>query len=163
MAVIQRMERGDWSRVREIYVEGIRTRRATFETSAPGWEEWDASHLPCCRLVAVRDADVVGWAALSPYSSRCVYDGVAEASVYVAARHRGEGIGSLLLERLIAESESEGIWTLQGGIFPENAASIALCRKMGFREVGRRERIGRLDGEWKDVLLLERRSPVVGV
>jgi phosphinothricin acetyltransferase len=153
----------DWEQVRNIYLEGIANRYATFETTAPTWEKWDASHLQFGRLVA-RAADVVlGWSALSPVSDRCCYAGVAEASLYVGARHRGQGIGKALLQATIERAESNGIWTLQAGIFPENLASLALVRKCGFREVGRRERLGKLDGVWRDVLLLERRSSVVGI
>lgn len=151
-----------WDAVRAIYAEGIATGHATFERSVPGWERWDAAHLPFGRLVALADGEVVGWAALAPVSDRCVYGGVAEVSVYVSGAHRGHGIGSRLLERLIGASEANGIWTLQAGIFPENEASVGLHRGHGFREVGRRERLGKLNGEWRDVLLLERRSTVVG-
>ena len=145
-----------------IYREGIATGIATFEKSAPSYDEWDRAHLPHCRLVAVENAKVLGWAALSPVSSRCVYGGVAEVSVYIDKNSRGKGIGSKLLESLIKESESEGYWTLQSGIFPQNKASIALHEKVGFRYIGKRERIGQLDGIWYDNLLYERRSPVVG-
>jgi phosphinothricin acetyltransferase len=152
----------DWEQVRSIYLEGIASRNATFETTAPTWEKWDASHLEFGRLVA-RAADVVlGWSALSAISDRCCYAGVAEASLYVGASHRGQGIGKALLQATIDRAESNGIWTLQAGIFPENCASLALVTKCGFREVGRRERLGKLDGVWRDVLLLERRSGVVG-
>jgi L-amino acid N-acyltransferase YncA len=147
----------DWPAVRAIYLEGIATGDATFERSAPKWDVWDGAHLPSCRLVA-READaVVGWAALSQVSSRAVYAGVAEVSVYVAARVRGRGVGRLLLNALIAESERNGIWTLQCSIFPENLASLDLHRKAGFRVVGTRQRIGCMDGRWRDTVLLERR------
>jgi len=151
----------DWPAVRAIYLEGIATGNATFETAAPDWPEWDAKHLPHSRLVSCTPAtrEVLGWAALSPVSSRPVYRGVAEVSVYIAERARGKGVGSALLNALIASSERHGIWTLQAGIFPENAASIALHRKAGFREVGRRERIGCMNGIWRDTVLLERRTP----
>jgi L-amino acid N-acyltransferase YncA len=148
----------DWEAVRRIYREGIATGNATFETEAPEWERWDASHLRHTRLVARDAGAVVGWAALSPVSARRVYRGVAEVSVYVAQGARGRGAGRMLLEALVAESERQGIWTLQAGIFPENTASLELHRKCGFRVVGRRERIGALGGVWRDVLLLERRS-----
>lgn len=161
--LIHPFEPADWDSVRSIYVEGIATRNATFETEAPSWEAWDASHLPFARLVARRQDRVVGWAALSPVSPRSCYAGVAEASVYVAAAARGKGIGRALLRALIAESEQQGIWTLQAAIFPENLASRALTVKFGFREVGRRERLAQLDGAWRDVLLLERRSSRVGL
>ncbi len=150
----------DWPAVRAIYLEGIATGNATFETSAPDWDRWDRDHLPTCRLTARLAGDIVGWAALSPVSGRYVYAGVAEVSVYVAERARGQGVGLALLSALVHASEQAGIWTLQGGIFPENAASLALCRKAGFRIVGTRERLGCLHGRWRDVLLLERRSPL---
>jgi len=148
----------DWPAVRAIYVEGIATGNATFETAAPEWEKWDPGHLPHSRLVARRSGEVDGWAALSPVSTRRVYAGVAEVSVYVGARARGIGVGRRLLEALVAESERNGIWTLQAGIFPENTASIELHRGAGFRVVGTRERVGCLAGRWRDVMLLERRS-----
>jgi L-amino acid N-acyltransferase YncA len=160
---IEAMIAGDWDQVREIYLEGIATGHATFETSAPSYEQWDAAHLPSPRLVARHDNRVSGWAALSPVSQRCVYGGVAEVSVYVSQTVRGAGVGRKLLERLISESEQNGIWTLQAGVFPENAASIALHRACGFREVGRRERVGKLNGIWRDTILLERRSHTVGI
>jgi len=161
--VIDTMRDTDWSNVRQIYLEGIATGHATFETEAPSWEKWNESHLDYARLVA-RDGDAIkGWAALSPVSSRCVYAGVAETSVYVAHDSRGQGIGRALLEGLIQAAESKGIWTLQAGMFPENRGSIELHKALGFREVGRRERIGRMNGVWRDTLLLERRSPTVGV
>ncbi|HTF38649.1 MAG TPA: GNAT family N-acetyltransferase [Blastocatellia bacterium] len=152
-----------WEAVRSIYLEGIATGNATFETEAPDWETWDRNHLNCDRLVARHDLSILGWAALSLASSRCVYAGVAEVSVYVAASARGMGVGRSLLGALIEEAERNGIWTLQAGVFPENTASIALHKSCGFREVGRRERIGMLRGLWRDVILLERRSRTVGV
>ena len=154
-----------WPAVRAVYLEGIATGNATFTTEAPLWEAWDASHLPTCRLVALAPATpaaVWGWAALSPVSGRCVYAGVAEVSVYVAAAARGRGVGRALLAALVAASEAQGLWTLQAGIFPENTASLRLHEAAGFRLVGRRERIGQLRGQWRDTLLLERRSAVVG-
>jgi len=157
------LQAADWPGVRAIYLEGIATRSATFETEAPSREQWDAAHLAFARLVAREDGEVLGWAALSAVSARAVYAGVAEASVYVAARARRQGTGTALLRALIIESERHGIWTLQAGIFPENVSSLALVRRCGFREVGRRERLGKLDGLWRDVLLLERRSPLVGI
>ncbi len=156
------MTPADWDGVRAIYEEGIATGNATFEKSAPEWEQWDGAHLPRCRLVA-RQGDLVAWAALSPVSSRCVYAGVAEVSIYTAARARGQRVGLALLSTLIEASERENIWTLQAGIFPENAASIALFRKAGFRMVGSRDRLGWMDGRWRDVVLMERRSQVIGV
>jgi phosphinothricin acetyltransferase len=161
--LVEPMQPADWPAVRAIYLEGIATGNATFETEAPEWERWDASHLRVCRLVARRDGQVVGWAALSPVSVRCVYAGVVEASVYVAAAARGQGVGKALLAALVAESERAGLWTLQTGIFPENVASLALHKACGFREVGCRERIGQMNGVWRDVILMERRSKVVGV
>ena len=152
-----------WPEARRIYEEGIATGHATFETAAPSWQEWDASHLEAPRLAACDGDQILGWAALSPVSSRCVYGGVAEVSVYVSVASRGRGVGTLLLEALIRESEEQGIWTLQAGIFPENTASVSVHRKLGFAEVGRRERLGKLKGQWRDVLLLERRSTTVGV
>lgn len=152
----------DWERVAAIYVEGIESGNATFETSAPAWERWDSAHLPIGRLVARDGGRIVGWAALSPVSDRCVYAGVAEVSIYVARAARGRGVGRALLEAAISESERAGIWTLQSGTFPENSASIALQKACGFREVGRRERLGKMGGRWRDVILLERRSAVAG-
>jgi L-amino acid N-acyltransferase YncA len=151
-----------WPAVLRIYLEGIATRQATFETVAPEWEGWDAAHHPFARLVAVREGELVGWAALAPTSKRPAYAGVAEVSVYVAEGEQGRGTGSRLLGALVDASEAHGTWTLQAAVFPENAASVALHRRHGFRVVGRRERIARLDGRWRDVLLLERRSRSVG-
>jgi L-amino acid N-acyltransferase YncA len=152
----------DWEAVRAIYLEGIATGNSTFEQSAPDWEAWDQGHLETCRLVARAGSEVLGWTALSPISRREVYAGVAEFSIYVAERARGRGIGAALLKALIEVSEREGIWTLQSGIFPENTASLELCRRFGFRVVGTRERIGCMEGRWRDVVLLERRSAVAG-
>jgi L-amino acid N-acyltransferase YncA len=157
------MRPDDWEKVRAIYLEGIATSNATFETTAPSWEVWDTAHLPHSRLVARTDFDIAGWAALSPVSRREVYAGVAEVSIYVESTHRGHGVGRALLARLIAESERNGIWTLQAGIFPENQPSLLLHKQGGFREVGRRERIGRMNGLWRDVILLERRSSNAGL
>jgi L-amino acid N-acyltransferase YncA len=155
----------DWPAVRAIYEEGIATGNATFAPAAPAWAEWDAGHRPSCRFVAriaVKDgrdlSAVVGWAALAPVSSRAVYAGVAEVSVYVAQRARGQHVGSALLQALIESSEAEGIWTLQAGIFPENTASIELHKRRGFVIVGTRKRIGQMHGRWRDVVLMERRS-----
>jgi phosphinothricin acetyltransferase len=161
--VIEKMSAEDWEQVRAIYLEGIATGHATFEAHAPVREEWDARHLPYSRLVARAGETIKGWAALSPVSSRFVYAGVAEISIYVGASHRGEGIGKALLEALISDSERNGVWSLQAGIFPENSRSITMHKQCGFREVGRRERIGKMSGVWRDVVLLERRSTVVGV
>lgn len=152
----------DWLTVREIYGDGIATGNATFETELPDWEKWDSAHRQDCRLIARKGEQILGWAALSPVSARRVYAGVAEVSVYVAAAARDSGIGKALLRMLIEESERYEIWTLQAGIFSENAASIALHKSCGFREVGVRRRIGKLGDSWRDVLLMERRSAAVG-
>jgi phosphinothricin acetyltransferase len=157
------MQDADWEMVRSIYHEGITTGNATFETDVPEWKDWNKGHLRDCRFVAKEGGRVVGWAALSPVSGRCVYAGVAEVSVYVAASARGRGVGKALLLALVEESERQGIWTLQAGIFLENETSIALHKSCGFREVGRRERLGQMNGVWRDVVLMERRSNVVGV
>jgi phosphinothricin acetyltransferase len=159
---IKAMVPTDWEQVRAIYVDGIGSGPATFEVEAPPWEQWDAAHHPFARLVARSNGRVVGWAALSPVSRRRCYAGVAEVSVYLAAEHRGRGIGRKLLLAAIDESERHGIWTLQGATFPENEASLRLQRACGFREIGRRERIARLRGIWRDTILTERRSSVVG-
>jgi len=151
-----------WPAVRSIYLEGLAGGHATFETEAPDWPAWDAAHLPQCRLIAREEDAVLGWAALAPVSRRAVYAGVAEVSVYVAARGRRKGIGRRLLEELIRRSETEGIWTLQASIFPENAASVRLHEACGFRQLGRRERIGRHHGVWRDTVLYERRSSIAG-
>lgn len=157
----------DWEEVRSIYLQGIATGHATFESAAPGWEDWDARHLDAPRLVARAEGAVLGWAALSPVTDRCVYAGVAEVSLYVGAEHRGRGVGTALLRALVEESERLEIWTLQAGIFPENRASLELMKQNGFREVGRREKLGKMShgpqaGTWRDVLLLERRSKIAG-
>ncbi|SFQ60017.1 GNAT family N-acetyltransferase [Hymenobacter arizonensis] len=163
----QSLTAAHWPQVRAIYEQGIATGNATFATSAPAWEVWDRDHLAHSRLVAVDSGyggsgEVLGWATLSPVSGRCVYGGVAEVSVYVASSARGRGVGRQLLAALVTESEAHGIWTLQAGIFPENTTSISIHAGAGFREVGRRERIGQLHGVWRDTVLLERRSQVVG-
>ncbi len=160
---ISPIQSADWLAVRGIYREGIATGNATFETDLPDWEKWDSSHSKDCRLIARKEEQVLGWAAISPVSARRVYAGVAEVSVYVAAAARGGGVGKALLKTLIEESERHGVWTLQAGIFPENVASIALHKSLGFREVGVRRRIGKLGERWRDVLLLDRRSSTVGV
>ena len=160
--VIEPMAPEDWEQVRVIYEEGIRAGNATFETSAPSWEQWDKAHLPFCRLVARNRGAVVGWAALSAVSARKAYAGVAEVSLYVSEKARGKGVGTALQEELNGQSEGHGIWTLQGVVFPENTASLALLKRSGFREVGRRERISQIVGRWRDTILLERRSLVVG-
>jgi L-amino acid N-acyltransferase YncA len=162
-AEIAPLESEDWDQVSEIYREGIQSGNATFETAAPTWERWNAAHLPTGRLVARVGGRIAGWAALSPVSDRCVYAGVAEVSIYVSADTRGQGVGKALLAAVVAAAERDGIWTLQSGTFPENAASIALQKACGFREVGRRERLGKMGGRWRDVILLERRSRVAGI
>ena len=159
---IRAMAAEDWESVRAIYLDGIATGQATFETAAPTWTAWNNAHLPAPRLVAISSERIAGWAALGAVSARPVYRGVAEVSVYVGQQMRGTGIGRLLLEALVRESENEGIWTLQAGIFPENAASISLHNSCGFREVGRRESIAKMEGVWRDTLLFERRSKLVG-
>jgi phosphinothricin acetyltransferase len=156
------MKPEDWKQVRAIYEEGIATGNATFETCSPEWDVWDSKHLGTCRLVARRGDEIVGWAALSHVSSRAAYRGVAEVSVYVGESAKGQGIGSELLSALIEASEIAGIWTVQAGIFSENVASLALHEKHGFRTVGIREKIGCLNGQWRDVVLMERRSKKAG-
>jgi L-amino acid N-acyltransferase YncA len=156
---IQPLRPDDWPAVRAIFEAGIASGDATFETAAPTWEAWDAAHLPEHRLVARDDGQVLAWAALAPVSDRCAYAGVAEDSIYVAPGAQGRGVGRQLLAALVASAEQGGIWTVQTGIFPENRASVRLHQACGFRLVGVRERLGRLDGRWRDVLLLERRSP----
>jgi L-amino acid N-acyltransferase YncA len=163
MLRIEPLTPGDWEAVRAIYLEGIATGNATFALSAPEWEEWDSGHLEICRIVARSGDEVLGWAALSPVSGRCVYAGVAEVSVYVGVAARGRGIGTALLDALLRESEQNGIWTVQAGIFPENKASIRLHERVGFRIVGVRERLGQMNDRWRDVVLMERRSKSVGV
>lgn len=155
------MRREHWLEVARIYGDGIATGNATFETEVPSWDDWDRAHLDDHRFVAVHDDAVVGWVAVSPVSERCVYAGVVENSVYVAEQARGQGVGRLLLEQLAVSTEAAGIWTIQTGIFPENTASIRLHERVGFVVVGRRRRLGKLNGEWRDVLLLERRSDAV--
>ena len=158
MPEIRPLAQEDWPAVEAIYAEGIATGQATFETAPPSWEEFDASRLRDHRLVAVEDGEVVGWAALSPTSSRECYAGVVEHSVYVAESVRGRGVGRALMEALIAGADAAGLWTFQTSIFPENGASVALHERVGFRVVGRRYRIAKLNGVWRDTLLLERRS-----
>lgn len=162
---IHKMSSANYPAVARIYEEGIATGNATFQTKAPNWESWDKDHLPFGRLVAEnRAGEVVAWAALVPVSGRCVYAGVAELSVYVSESARGLGIGCLLMEELITDSEANGIWTLQAGLFPENIGSVKLHVKTGFRQIGHRERVGQMsDGRWRDTLLFERRSSIVGV
>lgn len=159
---VDAMVPGDWPNVSAIYLEGIATGNATFETLAPTWDEWDRTHLPFARLVARQGRTIAGWAGLTRVSQRSCYAGVAELSVYVAGWARGKGVGSALMRAAIEAAERSAIWTLQGSVFPENVASLRLCEAAGFRQVGRRERIGKLDGVWRDTILVERRSAVVG-
>jgi len=160
---IKNIEAKDWNEIAKIYKLGIETGIATFETEIPIWSTWDNSHFKTCRFVAWLNNKITGWAALSPVSDRCVYGGVAEVSVYVDTKYNGKGIGTQLLERLISESEKEGIWTLQAGIFRENKASIRLHKKVGFREIGYREKVGKRNGIWYDNTILERRSKTIGI
>lgn len=154
----------DATRVLEIYKQGIDSGKATFETLVPTWEKWDESYLKVCRLVILDEYDsIVGWCALKPYSKRLCYSGVGEISIYFDTQFQGKGLGKILLQRLILDSEENGFWTLQAGIFQENAASITLHQKLGFRVVGVREKISQINGVWKDVILMERRSHIVGI
>lgn len=159
--IVRALQQQDWESVRAIYLQGIATGHATFQTKAPTWDEWDKSHLQTGRMAAVADGLIAGWCALSPVSSRPVYAGVAEVSVYIHENYRGRGIGAKLLDMLVHESENNGIWTLQAGIFPENTASLEIHKKAGFRILGRREKIGRMNGTWRDTILVERRSTVI--
>ena len=160
--ILRELRPEDWTAVRAIYEEGMRGGNATFETEPPSWERWDGTHSEL-RLVAERGEVIVGWAAISPVSDRCCYEGVGDVSVYVAEVARGSGVGRALLGELVTRSERAGYWTLNAGVFPENDASIRLHRACGFRQVGVRERLGQLHGVWRDVILLERRSMLVGV
>ena len=161
---IRPLGRDDWDNVLAVYLEGIATGLATFETAAPSWARWDSAHLNFARLAAVSEENgLAGWAALSPVSSRSAYSGVAEVSVYVGSGFRGQGLGGMLLDQLVGASESNGIWTLQASVFPENVASLALHSNRGFRKIGFRERVAKLSGVWRDTVLLERRSQIVGV
>jgi L-amino acid N-acyltransferase YncA len=158
MAMVREMLPVDSESVLEIYAMGLETRNATFETTVPSWQEWDLKHLSHSRFVSESDGKVVGWSALTPFSSRIVYSGVAELSVYVANEFRGKKIGSALMDRIIYSSELNGIWTLVSSVFPENEATLSLHKKFGFRIIGKREKIAKLDGKWRDTILLERRS-----
>jgi phosphinothricin acetyltransferase len=161
--ILRTMMASDWEDVAAIYEEGIATGFATFEINVPKYAVWNEAHMQTCRIIATHNEKIVGWAALSPVSSRCVYGGVAEVSVYIKKDSRGIGVGKLLLESLIKESESAGLWTLQSGIFPENEGSIKLHKKVGFRFIGKRERVGKLNGVWKDNVLFEKRSTTIGI
>ncbi len=152
-----------WESVKQIYLEGIAAGNATFQTSAPSWSDWDEAHVKNSRIIAVEENEILGWAALTPVSGRCVYAGVGEVSVYVSKKARGKGVGKKLLQALIQESEKNNFWTLQAGIFPENNASVKIHVESGFRIIGTREKIGQSKGLWRDTLLLERRSKTVGV
>jgi L-amino acid N-acyltransferase YncA len=160
---IIKLETKHYPAVSRIYLEGIATGNATFQTEAPSWEEWDISHLSHCRVAAFEGDEMAGWAALSPVSSRCVYGGVAEVSIYIGEKFRGKGIGKALFNELINESEAIGLWTLQAGIFPENTGSIKLHEQCGFRIIGYREKIGKMNNTWRDNIIMERRSRVVGI
>jgi L-amino acid N-acyltransferase YncA len=163
MMTIQTMRPENWPEVKQIYLEGIATGQATFQTDAPSWHDWDHAHLAELRYVAVIGNEIAGWVALSPVSSRCVYAGVAEVSIYIADRFKGQKLGIQLLQHVITESEKANIWTLQAGIFPENAASLRLHEKAGFRIMGYREKVGKMNGVWRNVNLLERRSKTTGI
>lgn len=155
---IREMKPTDWKNVEAIYLEAIVSGFATFETESPGWESWNERHLKSCRLVAEKNGEVIGWAALMPVSSRTVYEGVAEVAIYVGKKSRGQGVGKRLLQTLIIASETEGFWTLESQLFPENKVGLALHLKNGFTKVGIRKKIGHHEGVWKDNVLLERRS-----
>lgn len=157
------MKAADWTNVAEIYRQGIETGNATFQQEIPTWDDWNNGHIKSCRIVAEIDNEIVGWAALTAVSGRCVYAGVAEVSVYISNKYRGQKIGTKLLDKLIAESENEKLWTLQAGIFPENIASLKIHEELGFRKIGHREKIGKMNGIWRDTVLLERRSKVIGI
>ncbi len=161
--IIDKLTEQSWIDVARIYESAIATKNVTFHTCAPSWDEWDKSHRQDCRLIAKIDNKIVGWSALSYVSSRSVYSGVAEVSVYVDSDFRGKGVGDKLMSSLISDSEKQGIWTLQAAIFPENIGSIKLHLKHGFRIIGIKERIGKMDNEWRDLTMVERRSNVVGI
>jgi L-amino acid N-acyltransferase YncA len=161
--VFRSMKKDDWISVAEIYRQGIESGNATFQRDIPTWKDWDSGHINTCRIVASLDNEITGWAALTPVSGRCVYAGVAEVSVYVSNQFKGQKIGTRLLERLISESEKEGYWTLQASIFRENKASLKIHYNLGFRNVGFREKIGKMNNVWRDTILLERRSKKIGI
>lgn len=163
MIILCKMENSDWNSVKRIYEEGIATRNATFQQEAPDWEEWNNNHLKHSRIIAKENSTIIGWAALVPVSGRCVYAGVAEVSVYLSDNARGKGLGKRLLQKLIEESEANNIWTLQSGIFPENIASIKIHEVCDFHILCKRERIGQMNGIWRDTILMERRSKIVGI
>jgi phosphinothricin acetyltransferase len=158
---VRELREEDWPAVREIFEQGIATKNATFETEAPSWGAWNRTQLDGHRYVAVEQGRVVGWVAAHPVSLRPCYRGVVEHSVYVDDRFQGRGIGRVLLERLVESTEADGIWTIQTGVFPENEASLKLHERCGFRVVGTQERLGKLDGVWRDVVVIERRSEVI--
>lgn len=160
--LIRAFRHDDWNVVAAIYQQGLESRNATFETSAPDFETWIKKFHPHLLWVAESNDEVVGWAGLQPVSARKVYEGVVEVTIYIESAHSGKGIGRALMENLIEESEKAGIWTLYASIFPENTASISLHRSAGFREIGFREKIAQLDGKWRDTVLFERRSKKVG-
>ncbi|MCB2293486.1 N-acetyltransferase family protein [Clostridium algoriphilum] len=162
--IIDKMVKTDWEQVAHIYLEGIKTGKATFQTEVPTWEEWNSGHVNLCRVVARLDNNILGWGALSPTSSRCVYSGVAEVSIYIGGNYRGQGLGEIILNNLVKLSEENGFWTLQSGIIRENIPSIKLHKKCGFREVGVREKVAKMNnGRWHDVVFMERRSKEVGM
>ena len=161
--IFRKLQKTDWKQVSEIYKEGIATGNATFEGNIPTWEEWNINHLNSCRIVAEKEGNVIGWSALYPVSSRPFYNGVMEVSVYVLTEFSGQKIGSTLLEKLIKESEKHNIWTLQSSIFRENIPSLKIHKKLGFRKVGYRESIGKMNGKWRDSILLEQRSNIIGI
>jgi len=160
---IKELKPEHWTDISRIYQEGIATGNATFEQTCPHWDEWDKNHRKDCRMVVVYNNNIIGWAALSDVSTHCIYTGVGEVSIYVAEKSRGRGVGQFLLHELIHKSEKKGIWTLQAEVFPENENSIRLLKKCGFREVGKRDKIGKMNGRWRDIVLLERRSREAGI
>jgi phosphinothricin acetyltransferase len=161
--IIDSMKESDWKQVSEIYLDGIKTELATFQSEVPTWEDWDKGHVEACRFVARLEDTILGWVAMSPVSSRCVYAGVAEVSVYIHSDYKGIGVGTALLDQIIEEAEKQGFWTLQSGIIKENISSRMLHKKCGFREIGYRERVGKMkNGTWHDVVLMERRSKNIG-